>query len=114
MPPPLTACCPVRRRAGFAAMILLLSPAGLLCAAPSDADQLRKENQELREKLQQYKALEEDLAAQHVAEKAEKQIKIWISLSGAAILLVVVVGFKWIKDYTRDLVTRKLDAVAAE
>jgi C1A family cysteine protease len=115
----------VRNRWGFAArrsfaacsltaMVLLLSPATLLLATPSESDQLKKENQELRDKLQQYRALEEDLAAQRVAEKAEKQIKIWISLGGAAILLVAAVGFKWVKDYTRDLVTKKLDAVAAE
>ena len=99
MPPALTSRHAVRSRWGFAArsslaacslaaMVLLLSPATLLIAAPSESDQLKKENQELRDKLQQYRALEEDLAAQRVAEKAEKQIKIWISLGGAAILIV--------------------------
>ena len=40
----------------------------------SVADDLKNENQELREKLQEYKKLEEDLMAQRVYDKAKRRL----------------------------------------
>jgi C1A family cysteine protease len=70
---------------------------------------LTKENQELREKLRQYRELEEDLAAQRVFDKAKKQLTTWITFGGLLLFLAGLVGIKAVVDYTKGLVSKKLE-----
>jgi C1A family cysteine protease len=71
-----------------------------------------KENQELKERLQVFKKLEEDLMAQRVSERAKKQLTVWLTIGGLVISIGGIVGFRQIEAYTKDLVSRKVQAVA--
>ncbi len=74
--------------------------------------QVLDENATLRQKLEKYKSLEEDLAAQRVFEKTKKLLTTWITLGGAVTLVAGMVGFKVITDYTEGLVKDRLQAVS--
>jgi len=69
----------------------------------SGTDDLRKQNAELREKLEQYKELEEDLMAQRVYEKARKQFTAMLTLGGIAAIVAGILGFKSLDEYARKL-----------
>jgi len=69
----------------------------------SEADDLRRENVILHNKLQDYKKLEEDLMAQRVYEKARKQITAMLTFGGIAAVLAGVLGFKSLDDYAKRL-----------
>jgi len=75
---------------------------------------LQKENQALREKVQEYKRLEEDLMAQRVYEKAKKKLIAMITFGGIILTLVGIIGFKSIVDYTKKLIASKLESVSEE
>jgi len=79
----------------------------------SDVDRLKRENKELKEKVDQYKALEEDLAAQRVFEKAKSQMIVWLTFGGISIVIAGVVGYKALLEYLKSMVNKKLDAVTA-
>jgi C1A family cysteine protease len=74
--------------------------------------QLIEENAALRQKLERYKSLEEDLAAQRVFEKAQRQLKNWITVGGIATLMAGIVGYNVITDYSESLVKDRMKAVA--
>ena len=61
--------------------------------------QLTEENAALRQKLEKYKSLEEDLAAQRVFEKVQKQMKNWITVGGIATLIAGIVGYKVLRQH---------------
>lgn len=48
---------------------------------------LRKENEALKQRLQEYQSLEEDLMAERVFEKARKKLTLYITLGGLVLLL---------------------------
>lgn len=75
---------------------------------------LQKENQVLREKVQEYKKLEEDLMAQRVYEKAKKRLVAMITFGGIVLTIIGIIGFKSIIDYTKKLIVSKLDSVSEE
>jgi C1A family cysteine protease len=80
----------------------------------SGADDLRKQNAELREKLVQYKSLEEDLMAQRVYEKARKQFTAMLTLGGIAAIAAGILGFKSLDEYARKLADDALKASMQE
>jgi C1A family cysteine protease len=82
--------------------------------ATSAEDQLKKQNSELQEKLDQYKKLEEDLVAQRIADKAQAQAMWWLKLGGLATLILGLVGYKVIYDYGKNLVDREVDKLLKE
>jgi C1A family cysteine protease len=75
---------------------------------------LRNENVELRVSLLRYKALEEDLAAQKVFQKAKKMLVTWMTIGGSVLTLVSVIGLMNINDYAKRLVDEKLKTVSDE
>lgn len=75
---------------------------------------LQKENQVLREKVQEYKKLEEDLMAQRVYEKAKQRLVAMITFGGIVLTIIGIIGFKSIIDYTKKLIVSKLDSVSEE
>jgi len=80
----------------------------------SAVNNLRKENQALREKIQEYKKLEEDLTAQRVYEKAKKRLVAMITFGGIVLTIVGIIGIKSIVDYTKKLIVSKLESVSEE
>jgi len=78
------------------------------------AEDLRKENAELRAKLDQLKGLEEDLMAKRVFEKARGYLTSWITISGLLLTVSGIVGIKATYDYIHDLVTRKVDSIGEQ
>ena len=75
---------------------------------------LKKENQALREKIKEYKKLEEDLMAQRVYEKAKKRLVALITFSGIVLTIVGVIGIKSIINYMKNLITVKLESISEE
>lgn len=61
-------------------------------------DQLRRENEVLRERLDSFRGLEEELASQRVFEKARKRLISWVSLGGLAVAVAGAFGLKEIYD----------------
>jgi C1A family cysteine protease len=83
----------------------------------SSANDLRKENQALKDKMQQYSKLEEDLEdvmAKRVYEKARKRLFTMITLGGIVLTIAGIVGFKTIASYTKTVVTEKVKSVSEE
>lgn len=80
----------------------------------SGTDDLRKQNAELREKLAQYKSLEEDLMAQRVYEKARKQFTAMLTLGGIAAIVAGILGFKSLDEYAKKLADDALKASMQE
>src|SRR5712691_1971990 len=83
-------------------------------APPSSDDSLKKENKDLKDKLEQYKKLEEEIVAQRIADKAESQVMWWLKLGGLAALVLGVVGYKFLSDYGKKLVSQKVESLAKE
>jgi C1A family cysteine protease len=75
------------------------------------ASVMSRQNQELMARLEEYRALQEDLMAQRVVEKAQKQFTIWLTLGGIITLLAGFIGWKKLSDFIRDLVTKKLQTI---
>ena len=74
-------------------------------------DELLKENEELNSKLKAYKSLEEELMAQKVFENAKKKLTVWLTVGGLGTVIVGLIGFKQIEDYTQKPVKEKADTV---
>ena len=75
---------------------------------------LQKENRALREKVQEYEKLEEDLMAKRVYEKAKKRLVTIITFGGIILTIVGIIGFKSIVDYTKKVVAEKVESVSEE
>lgn len=75
---------------------------------------LKKENQELREKIQEFKYLEEELMAKRVEEKAKKRLISSLTFVGILLTLFGIIGFKSFYDYSKNLVTKKLESVSEQ
>lgn len=80
----------------------------------SVADDLKNENQELREKLQEFKKLEEDLMAQRVYDKAKRRLISMITIGGIVLTIIGIMGIKSIFDYTKNLINKKLQSISTE
>jgi len=78
----------------------------------SQVEDLKKENRELRQQLEKYKALEEDMMAQEVFEKAKSRLIEWLTFGGIAVVLAGIVGYKAILDYLKTLIDKKLQSVS--
>jgi C1A family cysteine protease len=78
----------------------------------NDLDLLRQRNQDLSERLAQYKALEEDLMAQRVFEKARKQFVWMLTVGGLASIVAGVLGLKGLDDYAKARVDNALKSKA--
>ncbi len=86
-------------------------------ALPTQDDELnrlRSENVGLRESLLRYKALEEEVAAQKVFQKAKKMLVTWLTVGGSLLTLVSLLGLLNINDYAKRLVDDKLKEVSEE
>lgn len=73
------------------------------------ANELKKENQKLREKLEEYKSLEEDLMARRVHEKVKKLLISSFTIGGIVLAIIGFVGLRGIRDYARDLAAEKIE-----
>lgn len=83
----------------------------------SSVSELRRENRELRDKVQQYGKLEEDLEdvmAKRVYEKARKRLAATITLGGILLTIAGIVGLKSIANYTKTVVAEKVASVSEE
>src|SRR5205807_2409971 len=58
----------------------------------TEIDEVKKENESLREKLQKYKQLEEDLMSQRIFEKARAQLSYWITAGGIVAIIATILG----------------------
>jgi C1A family cysteine protease len=83
---------------------------------PQDAHptELKAENEQLKQKLQALKALEEDLMAQRVFEKTRKLLVTYVTIGGFLLLLSGVVGVLQVVDYARTQARVTIDAVVAK
>ena len=79
-----------------------------------EKDELRKQNEDLRQRLQEYKALEEDLMATRIFQKAKKQFSVYITVGGVIIVLSAIFGIKALSDYAKNLAKEKIDAIAKD
>ena len=70
---------------------------------------LEEENTKLKEKLVDFKQLEEDLLADKVFKKAKDKLIGWYTIGGISIFVVGIIGVKSIVDYSKELVSKKLD-----
>jgi C1A family cysteine protease len=77
-------------------------------------EKLLKENKELKDKLEKYKSLEEELTAQRVFERAKQKLTAWLTIGGIGTIIVGWIGFNQIEDYTQKLVKSKVDSVAVQ
>jgi C1A family cysteine protease len=80
----------------------------------SAVNNLQKDNQALREKIQEYKKFEEDLIAQRVYEKAKKRLVYMITFGGIVLTIVGIIGLKSTVNYTKNLIVSKLESVSEE
>jgi C1A family cysteine protease len=71
--------------------------------------QLEEENIKLKEKLSDFKKIEEDLIADKVFKKAKERLVSWYTIGGIAIFAAGMVGVKSIVDYSKELVSKKLE-----
>jgi C1A family cysteine protease len=83
-------------------------------AAGQSAADLRRENEELKDRLRKYKDLEEELAAQKVFERAKQKLTVWLTLGGLVTVLAGIVGFSQIENYTQELVKKKVDTITEQ
>ena len=77
-------------------------------------EQIEKENIKLKEKLLDFKQLEEDLLADKVFKKAKDKLVSWYTIGGIAIFIIGMVGIKSIYDYSKELVSRQIDTFTKE
>jgi len=75
---------------------------------------LTKENQELKEKIQEYDYLKEQLMANRVEEKAKEQLISSLTLSGIILTILGIFGLKSLYDYSKNLVTKKVGSISEE
>jgi len=73
------------------------------------ANELQAENQKLKEKLADYMQLEEDLLADKVFKKAKDKLVGWYTIGGIAVFVIGIIGVKSVVDYSKELVSKKLD-----
>lgn len=76
--------------------------------------ELRAENVRLREVLLRYKAVEEEIAAQRVFQKAKKMLIAWLTIGGSIVTLASVLGLVEFDKYTKQLVDDKLKTITEE
>lgn len=76
-----------------------------------ELEELRIKYEELKQKVQDYKLLEEDLMAKRVFDKARKQFKLFVTFGGIILILSGVIGIKTLTDYARGLAKQKIDKV---
>lgn len=70
---------------------------------------LEAENTRLKEKLLDFKQLEEDLLADKVFKKAKDKLVRWYTVGGIALFVVGIIGVRSIVEYSKELVSKKLD-----
>src|SRR5439155_68688 len=73
----------------------------------TEIDEVKKENESLREKLQKYKQLEEDLMSQRIFEKAKAQLSYWITAGGIVAIIATILGVGQLKDYAKKIADEK-------
>lgn len=78
----------------------------------TEIDEVKKENESLREKLQKYKQLEEDLMSQRIFEKAKAQLSYWITAGGIVAIIATILGVGQLKDYAKKIADEKLHAIS--
>jgi C1A family cysteine protease len=76
--------------------------------------QIEEENKKLKEKLIDFKQLEEDLLADKVFKKAKDKLVRWYTIGGIAVFLISIIGIKSIVDYSKEVVSKKLDTFGHE
>jgi C1A family cysteine protease len=81
--------------------------------APDPASLIR-ENAALQAKLDDYKALEEDLMAKRVFDKARRYLTTWITFGGIILTLTGFVGYQSVISYFRKLAKEKIEALTEE
>lgn len=77
-------------------------------------EQLKRENEELKKKVQDYQALQEDLMAERVFQKAQARLTVYLTLGGFVIVLSGVVGIKSLIDYVKKVAQTKIDTVSQD
>ncbi len=85
-------------------------------------DEIVLENERLKQKLAEYKDLEEEFVAQKVFNKAKRMIFAWVSIGGVALMVFGYTGVSSIlssveetaKTQTESLVKASIDEIAAE
>lgn len=75
--------------------------------------ELKKENQKLRKKIQEYKSLEEKFMAQLIFEKAKKRLLGWITIGGILIFFATFVGGASTYGYMKDYLRKQIESVPA-
>jgi C1A family cysteine protease len=76
--------------------------------------QLEEENTKLREKLVDFKQLEEELLSDKVFKKAKDKLVSWYTIGGIAIFVISIIGVKSMVDYSKELVSKKLETFSEE
>jgi len=76
--------------------------------------ELKKQNEALKQELQKYKSLEEDLMANRIFEKAKKLLFVYITFGGIIVLLGALIGIKALEDYAMNLAKEKINTIAGE
>ena len=79
-----------------------------------DLVQLQAENLKLRELLLRYKALEADIAAEKIFQKAKKKLTTWLTVGGGVVTLVSLIGLLKVNEYARNLVDEKMKTLTEE
>jgi C1A family cysteine protease len=70
---------------------------------------LQEENQKLKDKLVDFKKLEEDLIADKVFKKAKDKLVGWYTVGGIALFGIGIIGVKSVVDYSKELVSKRLE-----
>lgn len=79
-----------------------------------DIDRIKKENKELKQRLMDYKSIEEDLMARRVFDKARKLLTIYLTFGGLLLLLSGIVGIKSLVDYAKSQAKSKVESISKE
>jgi C1A family cysteine protease len=77
-------------------------------------EQLKKENEELKQKVEGYKSLQEDLMAEQVFEKAQRRIMVYLTLGGIIVVLSGVIGFKSLINHAKSVAQSKIDTISED
>ena len=76
--------------------------------------EIKRQNEELKRQLQEYKSLEEDLAAKRIFEKAKTRLAAYFTFGGIVLILSGLVGIQALTDYAKGLAKDKMDAIAKD
>ncbi len=72
---------------------------------------LQQENENLKNKLENYKELKIDMDAKKVFDKAKSYLIGWITVGGIALLVIGILGYSSIKNYIMETAKKKLESV---